>query len=102
MSLLEKYMTRLSLRRSIDDDGFINTDILLSLEERHLPRVQELIRIMHLLITDLALDYDPEDAEAGDLLMAKLKKLIKKIEDLAKDGLNDLYIESIYEDGEID
>lgn len=99
---LDRYLTQLALRRSTEKSGEINVSILLSLEERHQPRIQEIVRLLSKMIADIAESYPTDDIDESEMLINRAEKVVAKVEDLAKDGLSDLYVESSDLEGELE
>lgn len=96
MISLQEYMVRLALRRATIISGEINVTVLLSLEERHLPRLQEIIRILHQNATHIASLDAEDDAELLEPAISESLNLLGKIESLSQDGL----LEMKYEEDE--
>ncbi|NBW20596.1 MAG: hypothetical protein EBR82_72785 [Caulobacteraceae bacterium] len=88
MSLTEKYLERLALRKYSVKKGEYHLPTLLALQISHLPRHQELIRLLFkvmVIISDYEADDNPETAqEIIDLAL----DCITQCEEISDDGLS--------------
>jgi len=87
MSLTLKYLEKLALRKYKDSEGEYHLPTLLALQISHLPRHQELVRLMFKAIQIIS-DYEPSDdpEESAEVINLALDCL-SQCEEIADDGL---------------
>ena len=100
MTTLDKYLQELAKLRSTKVTGYINVSRLLDLEENHLPRIAEVIRLLQERVYDFAsLDDDEYNDQLSDAI-AKSIRAIDKINDIVADGLAEV-TEAVDEKGDL-
>lgn len=90
MTALERYMHLIAKKKSQEADGKINVSTLLSLEESHLPRIQEIVRILYqsaMFISNK--DIDEEIELCAEIVNESLSAL-SRVEDISMDGITEM------------
>lgn len=87
MSLTLKYLEKLALRKFKDSNGDYHLPTLLALQISHLPRHQELVRLLFKTVEIIA-DYEPsDDPESFNEVVDLALECLSQCEEISDDGL---------------
>lgn len=96
LSFVDRYTSEVAVRRSRNGkDNRIDVRVLVDLEIKHLPRHQEIVRVLYSTISRIAAQDPEESFEQSAELINDALNAIAKVEELSYDGLISIGIDPL-------